>query len=64
MDLDNDEAERMNIRASYSAIIDDYRTGLTKWLQMDPGASSIQDFEDRELDALLLKVSPPFSRRH
>jgi len=64
MDLDNDEDERTNTPASYSAIIDDYRTGLIKWLQMDPGASSTQDFEDRELDALLLNVSPPPRKRH
>jgi len=63
MDLDNDDDERMNIQVSYSAVIRDYAAGLAKWLQVDPVASPIEGFEDRELEALLLKVSPPPSRK-
>lgn len=57
MDLHNamDDAEgddRMDIQASYSSVIEDFRAGLLQRL----GRDDVDDFEDRELDALLLKV--------
>jgi hypothetical protein len=50
-----DDAEgddRMDIEASYSSVIADFRAGLLQWL----GRDDVDDFEDRQLDALLLKV--------
>jgi hypothetical protein len=46
---------RVNIQASYSSVIHEYRTGLLQWLEKD-SESEDNDFEDRELDALLFKV--------
>ena len=57
MDLENDEDRRMNLQASYSSLIQDYIRGLEAWLEKEPPASSVDVFEDRELDALLLKVA-------
>jgi hypothetical protein len=61
MDLDNDGDGRMNLGASCSTIIQEYKTSLETWLQKEPPDSSIDALEDRELDALLLEVraSPP-----
>ena len=48
------EDERMDIQASYSSFIADYKAGLLKWLEKD--LSQTDEFEDQELDALLLQV--------
>lgn len=57
--LEDDENEqrtgRVNIQASYSSIISEYRAGLLQWLEKD-SRSEDDDFEDRDLDALLFKV--------
>jgi hypothetical protein len=58
MDFENEE-DGMNLQASYSSIIQDYKTGLETWLAKEQPVSSIDAFEDRELDTLLLKVSSP-----
>jgi hypothetical protein len=62
MDIENDEDERMHTQASFSAIIREYKAVLNSWLQKEPTASSAEDLEDRELDALLLKVLPQTPR--
>jgi hypothetical protein len=49
--MDND-GERMDIQASYSSVIAEYKSGLLKWLEKH----SVDDFEDRALETLLLKV--------
>jgi hypothetical protein len=46
--------ERMDIQASYSSFIADYKAGLLKWLEKD--LSQTDEFEDQELDTLLLQV--------
>jgi hypothetical protein len=63
MDLENEEDGPVNLQASYSNIIKDYESGLAAWLAQEQPASSIDAFEDRELDALLLKVSALASPR-
>ena len=57
-DANNEQEEdRLDIQAHYSKIIADYKVGLEKWLKNEgPRIGEIEDFEDRELDALLLKV--------
>ena len=54
------EDERLDIQASYSSTINEFKSGLKQWLQKDPLEEGHEDFEDRDLDALLLKVPPPF----
>jgi hypothetical protein len=44
--------ERVDIQAFYSNVIAEYKGGLQAWLQEDQE----DEFEDRELDALLLKA--------
>jgi len=48
--------ERKNIQAYYSSIIQEFRAGLQNWLGKVPPSAEIDEFEDRDLDALLLKV--------
>ena len=54
------EDERLDIQASYSYTINEFKSGLKQWLQEDPLEEGNGDFEDRDLDALLLKVPPRF----
>jgi hypothetical protein len=54
------EDERLDIQASYSSTISEFKSGLKQWLQKDPLEEGNEDFEDRDLDALLLKVPPCF----
>jgi hypothetical protein len=54
------EDERLDIQASYSSTISEFKSGLKQWLQKDPLEEGNEDFEDRDLDALLLKVPPRF----
>lgn len=56
MDFENEEHGRLNLQATYSNIIQDYQAGLQEWLAKEQPVSSIDAFEDGELDALLLKV--------
>jgi hypothetical protein len=55
-DKEQDE-DSMDIQGSYSDTIQDFRKGLLKWLEKEPQPGDFEDFEDRELDALLLRVS-------
>lgn len=50
------EDEKMDIQSSYSNKIADFRQGLLQWLEKEYQPPSTEDFEDRDLDALLLKV--------
>lgn len=50
------EDERLDIQAIYSSTINEFRSGLRKWLENEPVEQEDEDFEDRDLDALLLKV--------
>ena len=50
------EDEKMDIQSSYSSKITEFRQGLLQWLGKDCQAPETEDFEDRDLDALLLKV--------
>jgi hypothetical protein len=54
------EDERLDIQASYSSTINEFKSGLKQWLLKDPLEEGNEDFEDRDLDALLLKVPPRF----
>jgi hypothetical protein len=54
------EDERLDIQASYLSTINEFKSGLKQWLQKDPLEEGNEDFEDRDLDALLLKVPPRF----
>lgn len=56
-DKDQDE-DSVDIHGLYSKVIADFRARLLRWLEQEPESSEIQDHEDREVDALLLKVSP------
>lgn len=51
------EDDKMDIQASYSSIIRDFRANLLHWLEKENESGGYNDFEDRDLDALLLKVS-------
>jgi len=52
------EDERLDIQAIYSTTINEFRRGLRQWLEKERDEEEENgDFEDRELDALLLKVS-------
>ena len=50
------EDEKMDIQSSYSSKITDFRQGLLQWLEKEYQSSETEDFEDRDLDAVLLKV--------
>ena len=50
------EDEKMDIQSSYSSKITDFRQGLLQWLEKEYQSSETEDFDDRDLDALLLKV--------
>lgn len=50
------EDERLDIQAIYSSTINEFKSGLRKWLEKEPVEQEDEDFEDRDLDALLLKV--------
>jgi len=58
MEDGNNEVEEDNfdIQAYNSKIIKDYRDALENWLYKEEKVGEIEEFEDRELDALLLKV--------
>jgi hypothetical protein len=46
----------MDLQSSYSSIMRDYRINLIQWLEKQSEANEIEDFEDRDLDAILLQV--------
>lgn len=48
--------DKMDIQASYSSLIKEFRKFLLQWLKKEPESNEIEDFEDQDLDALLLKV--------
>jgi hypothetical protein len=48
--------ETMDIGASYGTVIKEFESGLHRWLEKETLAGDADDFDDRELDALLLKV--------
>ena len=50
------EDDRMDIQGLYSTVITDFRTGLLRWLEQESDSGRVEDYEDREVDALLLKV--------
>jgi hypothetical protein len=50
------EDETMDIQSSYSSKITDFRQGLLQWLEKEYQSSETENFENRDLDALLLKV--------
>lgn len=51
------DEDRMDIQGSYSSAISEFRNRLVNWLEKEPQVGeTLEDFEDRELDALLLKV--------
>jgi tubulin-specific chaperone D len=52
------DEERFDIQASYLTVIKEFRSGLLQWLAKESQSGEIEEFEDRSLDALLLKVSP------
>ena len=54
-DRDQD-GDGVDIQGLYSKVITDFRARLLRWLEQEPDPSDIQDHEDREVDALLLKV--------
>jgi hypothetical protein len=51
------EEEKFDIQAYHSTILKDFQDGLVKWLEKEEKEGEIEEVEDRELDALLLKVS-------
>jgi hypothetical protein len=57
------EDERLDIQASYSPTINSFKGGLKDWLEKKQASEENEDFEDRDLDALLLKVLPHFGIR-
>ena len=50
------EDEKMDIQSSYSNKIAEFRQGLLQWLEKEYQPPETEDFEDGDLDALLLKV--------
>lgn len=58
--MENGDKEQQNdgidIQGLYSTVITDFRTGLLRWLEQEPDSTRIEDHEDRQVDALLLKV--------
>jgi hypothetical protein len=62
MEDGNNEADEDNfdIQAYHSRVIKEYEESLQRWLASNEKVGSIEDFEDRELDALLLKVCNTF----
>jgi len=58
--MENGDKEQDNdgvdIQGLYSTVITDFRTGLLRWLEQEPDFTRVEDHEDRQVDALLLKV--------
>lgn len=58
--MENGDKEQDNdgidIQGLYSTVITDFRTGLFRWLEQEPDSTRVEDHEDRQVDALLLKV--------
>jgi hypothetical protein len=52
---DQDE-DTMDIQGLHSKVIADFRTGLLRWLEQEPETTRVEDHEDRQVNALLLKV--------
>jgi len=50
------EDETVDIQSSYSTKITDFKQGLLQWLEKESQSHETEDFEDRDLDALLLKA--------
>ena len=50
------EEEKGNIQGYYATVISEFKEALSRWLEKETENETIEDFEDRELDALLLKV--------
>ena len=49
------EEEKGNIQGYYATVISEFKEGLSRWLEKETENETIEEFEDRELDALLLK---------
>ena len=53
-ELDEDKTD---IQGWHSSMISEFKNRLLEWLEKEPQVEeTVEDFEDRELDALLLKV--------
>lgn len=64
--MDDDEKEkdeeRTDIQAYHSRIIREFRDGLLCWLRNESALGEVDEFEDRDLDRLLLKVPYKIAR--
>ena len=64
--MDDDEKEkdeeRTDIQAYHSRIILEFRDGLLCWLRKESASNEVDEFEDRDLDRLLLKVPYKIAR--
>lgn len=49
--------DRTDIQGWHSSMISEFKNRLLEWLEKEPQVEeTVEDFEDRDLDALLLKV--------
>jgi len=51
------EEKKPNIQGYWTKLIQEFKAQLLEWLSKDPPSTDFDPLEDRELDALLLKVS-------
>jgi len=57
-DPDKEQGEKKpNIQGYWTKLIQEFKAQLLEWLSKEPPSTDFDPLEDRELDALLLKVS-------